>query len=485
MTKPQHVPLPQNVDPLRWVTRRSFLGRTSAGLGTIALASLLDSSTQAEENDSVGALPGLHFAPKAKRVIYLFMSGAPSHVDLFDPKPELNDMHGKPLPQSVRGKERLTLMTRSQAEHLCARATAMFSHRGACGMELSDLLPHIGGIADQICLVRSMYTEPINHDPAVTFMQTGSPQAGRPCMGSWLTYGLGSDNADLPAFVVLLSGHTNQPLLSRYWHSGFLPSRHQGVQFRSQGDPVLYLSNPNGLDGAGRGRIVEAVNALNRIKSKQVLDPEIEGRIDSFELAYRMQSSVPELMDLSGEPASVRERYGVDETPGSFAANCLLARRLAERGARFIQLYHAGWDQHLRLRKDIRRQCRQTDRATAALITDLKERGMLDDTLVVWGGEFGRTSYTQGKQDDSGGRDHHAGCFSIWLAGGGIRGGTVYGSTDAFGYNVAERPVHTHDLQATILHLLGIDHERMTYRFKGRDFRLTDVSGQVVEEIIT
>jgi hypothetical protein len=351
-------------------------------------------------------------------------------------------------------------------------------------MEISEFLPHTARVADEICLVRSLHTEPINHDPAVTFMQTGSELAGRPCMGSWLTYGLGSVNQNLPGFIVLLSGHTNQPLLSRYWHSGFLPAKYQGVQFRSQGDPVLYLSNPRGIDRLDRAKIVDAVNSLNRLKFAEIPDPEIETRINSFELAYKMQSSVPELMDISRESQSIRDLYGVTDKPGSFANNCLLARRLAERGVRFIQLYHAGWDQHEELDRDLQRQTLQTDQACAALIHDLKQRGMLDDTLIVWGGEFGRTSYSQTQPSAAAGRDHHPLCFSVWLAGGGVRGGLTYGATDDFGYNVVENPVNTHDLHATILHQMGIDHERLTYRFKGRDFRLTDVRGKVVRDLL-
>ncbi len=470
-------------DPSYYETRRGFLHRTSRGLGSVAAASLLNPELFASSSTSP-VLQRSHFSPRAQRVIYLFMAGGPSHVDLFDPKPHLTAMHGQPLPPSVRNQQRLTLMTRNQESHLCLRSPRPFAKHGACGMEISELLPHTAALADELCLVRSMFTEPINHDPAVTFMQTGGQEAGRPSMGSWLTYGLGSAAKDLPEFIVLLSGRTIQPLLSRYWHSGFLPARHQGVQFRSQGDPVLFLSNPAGVGPQVRRDIVEAIGDLNRAKLERVPDPEIQARIDSFELAYRMQSSVPELMDITTEPRSMHELYGVDDNPGSFARNCLLARRLAERGVRFIQLYHAGWDQHQNLKRDLERQCRQTDQACAALLRDLKNRGMLDDTLVVWGGEFGRTSYSQGALGDSSGRDHHAGCFSVWLAGGGIRGGTSYGATDDFGYNVAERPVHTHDLQATILHIMGIDHERLVYRYKGRDFRLTDIGGRVLHELL-
>ena len=472
-------------------TRRRFLARTSGGLGVAALATLLapQYSDGASTSTAVSGTvrPGLHFPARAKRIIYLFMAGGPSHVDLLDPKPVLNRSHGESLPDAVRGRERLTLMTRDQKQHLCAGATAGFVRRGRSGLEMSELLPHIGRVADSLCLIRSMHTEPVNHDPAVTFMQTGSPDAGRPSLGSWLSYGLGSENDDFPAFVVLLSGRPTQPLLSRYWHSGFLPSDHQGMQFRSQGDPVLYLSDPPGVDRLGRRNIVTAVNELNRLKLARTGDLEIQTRIESFELAYRMQSSVPELMDISREPQRVHEAYGVerdDPRGATFSRNCLLARRLVERGVRFVQLYHAGWDNHTNLRSDLRRQCAQTDQPVAALLEDLKQRGLLDDTLVVWGGEFGRTSYSQGDLGASSGRDHHAGCFSVWLAGAGVRQGVVYGATDDFGYNIAENPVHTHDLQATILHLLGIDHERLVYRHKGRDFRLTDVSGEVVQALL-
>jgi hypothetical protein len=474
-------------------TRRRFLAHTSGGLGLAALKTLLvperaEGASGPSGRADTGRVTGLHFPARAKRIIYLFMAGGPSHVDLFDPKPVLERRHGEALPESVRNSERLTLMTRDQKQHLCAGATAGFHRRGRSGTEMSELLPYTGRVADSLCLIRSMYTEPVNHDPAVTFMQTGSPDAGRPSLGSWLSYGLGSENDDFPAFVVLLSGRTTQPLLSRYWHSGFLPSHHQGMQFRSQGDPVLYLSNPKGVGRLGRRRIVSAVNELNRLNFEEVGDPEIETRIEAFELAYRMQASVPELMDISRESSRVREAYGVErhEAGGaSFSRNCLLARRLVERGVRFVQLYHAGWDNHSNLRRDLRRQCLQTDQPVAALLEDLKQRGMFDDTLVVWGGEFGRTSYSQGDLGPGSGRDHHAGCFSVWMAGAGVRPGMVYGATDDFGYNVAENPMHTHDLQATILHLLGVDHERLIHRFKGRDFRLTDVSGEVVQPLLS
>lgn len=462
-------------------TRRSFLTRTSAGLGSAALASLLKPELFAESGQ--GAVP--HFAPKAKRVIYLFMSGGPSHIDLYDPKPKLVELHGKELPASVRGMQRVTLMTRNQGQFLVAASQFKFIKHGQSGQELTELMPYTGKIADDIAIIRSMHTEPINHDPAVNFIQTGSGVAGRPTLGSWLSYGLGSENKNLPDFIVLLSGSGGQPVVSRYWSNGFLPSKYQGVQFRSQGDPVLYLSNPPGIDGQTRKSLIDGVNELNKLKYDSLADPEIQTRINSFELAYRMQMSVPELMDLSSEPKGVLEKYGANPGQSSFANNCLLARRLVERGVRFVQLYHRDWDHHGDLPNRMRQQCGQTDQAAAALIQDLKERGMLNETLVVWGGEFGRTTYNQGAlKGDSYGRDHHPRCYSIWMAGGGIKGGVTIGQTDDFGYNIVADGVHVHDFQATILHLMGINHEKLTYRFQGRDFRLTDVSGKVVDKLL-
>ncbi|MCY2967770.1 MAG: DUF1501 domain-containing protein [Planctomycetota bacterium] len=471
----------------RLLTRRNFLSRTSAGLGAAAVASLLNPAlaapTSSPENALAAALP--HFAPKAKRVIYLFMSGGPSHIDLYDPKPKLAELHGQELPASVRGQQRVTLMTRNQGQFLVAASKFKFIKHGASGQELTEMLPHIGKIADDIAIIRSMHTEPINHDPAVNFIQTGSGVVGRPTLGSWLSYGLGSENKNLPDFIVLLSGAGGQPVVSRYWSNGFLPAKFQGVQFRSQGDPVLYLSNPPGIDGAGRKSLIDGVNELNQLKYDSVADPEIQARINSFELAYRMQMSVPELMDISTEPKSALERYGAQPGQASFASNCLLARRLAERGVRFIQLYHRDWDHHADIPNRMKQQCPQTDQASAALVQDLKDRGMLDDTLVIWGGEFGRTTYNQGPlKPDSYGRDHHPRCYSIWMAGGGIKGGITYGQTDEFGYNIVENPVHIHDFQATILHLLGLNHEKLTYRFQGRDFRLTDIGGKVVPALL-
>jgi hypothetical protein len=462
--------------------RRTFLQRTSAGLGTAALASLVGPALSGAA-DAPTALP--HFAPKAKRVIYLFMSGGPSHIDLFDPKPKLAELHGQEMPASVRGMQRVTLMTRNQGQFLVVASQFKFQKHGKSGQELAELLPNIGKIADDITILRSMHTEPINHDPAVNFIQTGSGVAGRPTIGSWVSYGLGSENKNLPEFIVLLSGTGGQPVVPRYWSNGFLPSRYQGVQFRSQGDPVLYLSNPPGIDAENRQSLIEGVNELNRLKYDSLADPEIQTRINSFELAARMQTSVPELMDISTESKTVLDRYGAQPGQASFANNCLLARRLAERGVRFIQLYHRDWDHHVDLPNRMRTQCSQTDQASAALVQDLKERGMLDDTLVVWGGEFGRTTFNQGAiKRGVYGRDHHPRCYSIWLAGGGIKRGVTIGKTDDFGYNLVEGGVHVHDLQATILHLLGIDHQRLTYRFQGRDFRLTDIAGNVVKQII-
>ena len=463
-------------------TRRNFLRRTSAGLGSAALASLLSPSLRAASQEGTG-IP--HFAAKAKRVIYLFMSGGPSHIDLFDPKPKLAELHGQELPASVRGLQRVTLMTRNQGQFLVAASKFKFIRHGESGQELSEMLPHIGKISDDIAVIRSMHTDPINHDPAVNFLQTGSGVAGRPTIGSWLSYGLGSENKNLPDFIVLLSGAGGQPVVSRYWSNGFLPGKHQGVQFRSQGDPVLSLSNPPGIDASTRKSLIEGINDLNRLKYDSLADPEIQSRINSFELAYRMQTSVPELMDISTEPKSVQERYGAQPGQSSFANNCLLARRLAERGVRFIQLYHRDWDHHADLPNRMQIQCPQTDQASSALVQDLKERGMLDDTLIIWGGEFGRTTFNQGPlKHGSYGRDHHPRCYSIWMAGGGIKGGITIGKTDDFGYNLVEGGVHVHDLQATILHLLGLDHEKLTYRFQGRDFRLTDVHGRVVREVL-
>jgi len=472
------------------MTRRHFFSVTSSGLGIAALASLLAEDLPAA-SASPGGLPGLpHFAPKARRVIYLFQSGAPSQMDLFDYKPKLASLRATELPDSVRMGQRLTGMTATQASFPVAPSIFRFAQHGESGAWLSELLPYTARVVDELCFIKSMHTEAINHDPAITFFQTGAQQAGRPSIGSWLAYGLGSENRDLPAFVVMVSqGSGNpgdQPLYDRLWGSGFLPSTYQGVKFRSGGDPVLFLSDPPGFDRQARRRFLDDLAAMNEMNLKEFGDPEIATRIAQYEMAYRMQASVPELTDLSKEPERTFELYGPDaRKPGTFAANCLLARRLAERGVRFVQLFHRGWDQHNKLPAQIRGQCRDTDQASAALIQDLKERGMLEDTLVVWGGEFGRTVYCQGRlTEDDYGRDHHPRCFTIWMAGGGIKAGITHGETDDYCYNIVRDPVHVHDLHATILHCLGIDHTRLTFKFQGRHFRLTDVHGKVVKQIL-
>ncbi len=465
------------------VTRRHFLSSSGAGIGTAALASLLNLK-------QLEASPAPHFAPKAKRMIWLTQAGAPSQLDLFDYKPGLAEQFDKDLPDSVRNGQRLTGMTAGQKRFPIAPSAFKFQQHGQSGVWLSELLPHTARFADDICLIRSLHTEAINHDPAMTLLQTGHQIGGRPAFGAWAAYGLGSENADLPAFVALISrpsGPTNaQPLHERMSGAGFLPSRYQGVRLNSGKDPVLYLSNPPGITAARRRAMLDDAAALNRMKFAESGDSEIQARIDQYEMAFRMQAAVPELADVSREPPSVFENYGPEaKKPGTYAANCILARRLAERGVRFIQLYHRGWDQHNKLPSGIRSQCYDTDQPTAALLNDLKQRGMLEDTLVIWGGEFGRTVYSQGelKQDDYG-RDHHPRCYSLWLAGAGIKGGHVHGATDDFSYNIVENPVHIHDLNATALHLLGLDHTRLTYRFQGRDYRLTDIHGKVVQEIL-
>ncbi len=469
------------------VTRRHFCSRTGTALGAAAIASLLAKEGLASSAPQPGRT---HFVPTAKRVIYLSQSGGPSQLDLLDDKPELKRLHGSELPDSIRQGQRLTGMTSGQKSFPVVAPKFAFRQYGQNGTWLSELLPHTGQVVDELCLIRSMHTEAINHDPAITFFQTGNQLAGRPSIGSWLAYGLGSENADLPAFVVMISNGSgnpaDQPLYDRLWGSGFLPSKFQGVKFRSIGDPVLYLSNPPGQDAATRRRVLDDLAELNRLKLDEYRDPEIATRISQYELAYRMQTSVPELTDVSSEPEHIFDLYGPDaRKPGTFAANCLLARRLAERGVRFIQLFHRGWDQHLNLPKAIRGQSRDTDQASAALILDLKQRGLLEDTLVVWGGEFGRTVYCQGKLTaEDYGRDHHPRCFSIWLAGGGIRGGYSHGATDDFSYNITENPVHVHDLHATLLHCLGLDHTRLTFKFQGRYYRLTDVHGEVVKPLL-
>ncbi|HSQ55531.1 MAG TPA: DUF1501 domain-containing protein [Gemmata sp.] len=464
-------------------TRRQLLARSPAALG--ALASLL------AEGRGVEQVPMPRAKASAKRIIYLFQSGAPSQIDLFDHKPGLKDLFAAELPDSIRKGQRLTGMTSRQESFPIAPSKYSFKQHGQSGAWVSELLPRTATVVDHLCFVKSMHTEAINHDPAITFCQTGAQLAGRPSFGAWVAYGLGSMNRDLPAFVVLLSqgsgNPADQPLYDRLWGSGFLPSSYQGVKFRSQGDPVLFLKNPDGLSDAARRRTLDDLASLNKLRQSETGDPETDTRISQYEMAFKMQSSVPDLVDLSKEDAKTFDLYGEDaKKPGTFAANCLLARRLAERDVRFIQLYHRGWDQHTNLPKQIEAQCRDSDRASAALITDLKRRGLLDDTLVIWGGEFGRTVYCQGKlTKDDYGRDHHPRCFTVWMAGGGVKPGFTFGETDDFSYNVVKDPVHVHDLNATILHCLGIDHTKLTYRYQGRDFRLTDVFGNVVKDVVS
>jgi uncharacterized protein (DUF1501 family) len=460
--------------------RRQFVLGSGLSLGGMALASLTGDAR---------ALA--HLAPKARRVIYLFMHGGPSQLDLFDHKPGLRDWHGREMPASVLGSQRLTGMTSGQKSKPVAASLFRFARHGRSGAWISELMPHTARMADELCVIRSMHTEAINHDPAVTFLQTGHQQPGRPSFGAWLSYGLGSESADLPAFVVMISrgsaARPADPLYARLWGSGFLPSNHQGVALRSQGDPVLYLSNPPGINHETRRDQLDVIAALNQKQLALRRDPEIATRIAQYEMAFRMQASVPDLTDLGAESPATLDAYGPQSRqPGSFAHNCLLARRMAERGVRFIQLYHRGWDQHYNLPSDLRLQCGDVDQPAAALLRDLKQRGLLDDTLVVWGGEFGRTTYSQGRLDPANhGRDHHGRCFTIWLAGGGIRPGLQFGETDDFSFNIVRDPVHVHDLNATLLHQLGIDHERLVFRFQGRDFRLTDVHGAVIRGILS
>jgi hypothetical protein len=456
------------------MTRRFFSG--------LALASLLKGERQQQ------GLPGLpHFAPKAKRVIYLFQSGGPSQIELFDHKPRLLDFQGHDLPESIRNGQRLTGMSASQSTFPVVPSKFGMAQRGNSGAWVGDLLPNIAKIADRLTFIKTVNTEEINHDPAVTLCQTGFRLGGRPSMGAWISYGIGAETEDLPAFCVMISTNGGgQPLYDRLWGSAFLPSRFQGVKFRSGADPVLYLSNPAGLTTERRRTFLDALGELNKTSLEEFGDPEISARTSQYEMAFRMQRSVPDLTDLSKEPVQTFELYGEDaKKPGTFAANCLLARRLAERGVRFIQLYHRDWDHHAELPENLPKRCKDVDQASAALVTDLAQRGMLDDTLVIWGGEFGRTVYCQGHLTATDyGRDHHGRCFTMWLAGGGMKPGITYGETDDYSYNIVKDPVHVHDLQATILHCLGIDHKRLTYRFQGRDFRLTDVSGQVVEKVL-
>ena len=471
----------------KMVTRRRFLELSSTGIGAAALATLMNEDLLAQSQLSPGGLPGLpHFAPRAKRVIYLFQGGAPSQHDLWEHKPGLEKLRGTELPDSIRQGQRLTPMTASQTGFPIVPSMFKFARHGQSGAWVSELMPHTAKIVDDLCFIRTMHTEAINHDPGVTFLQTGAQLAGRPSIGAWLAYGLGSMNRDLPTFVAMVSNRGGNPIYDRLWGSGFLPSEYQGVKFLSTGDPVLYLSNPPGVDSGTRRRFLDDLGALNQLDLAESGDPETSTRMAQYEMAYRMQASVPELTDLSDEPDSVFERYGPDSRkPGTFAANCLLARRLAERDVRFIQLYHRGWDMHDRLPPRIQVQAKDVDQPQAALIQELKERGMLDDTLVIWGGEFGRTIFCQGRlTDETYGRDHHPRAFTIWMTGGGIKPGMSYGETDDFAFNIVRDPVHVHDLHATMLHLVGIDHTQLTYQYQGRNFRLTDVHGKIVDGIL-
>lgn len=472
------------------VNRRRFLSRLSLGIGSVALGSLLMPGLFSRSDDDIdlNAIGVPHFAPKAKRIIYLFQNGAPSQLESFDYKPLLRKMMGQELPASVRMGQRLTGMTSNQESFPLVGSYYDFHQYGDAGAWISTLFPHTAKIVNELCIIRSMYTEAINHDPALTFFQTGAQQGNRPSMGAWLSYGLGSENKNLPAFCVLLSrGKGNgQGVYAKLWTNGFLDSIHQGVQFSSGEDPVLYLNNQEGMNMADRRRMLDKLAELNDMSYKEMGDPEIQTRIQQYEMAYRMQTAVPEITDVSREPDSIIKMYGPDcLVPGTYAANCLLARKLSESGVRFVQLYHQGWDQHGNLPNEMAGQARDVDQASAALVMDLKQRGLLDETLVIWGGEFGRTNYSQGKlQPDNYGRDHHPRCFSIWMAGGGVKPGIVYGETDDFGYNIVKDPVHVHDLHATILHLMGLDHERLVFKHLGRRYRLTDVSGRVVNDLI-
>ena len=470
-------------------SRRSFLSQTGIGLGGLALADLMSQDQASADQPAAidhGVLGQPHFAPRAKRVIYLFMSGGPSQLDLFDYKPLLNKMNGEQLPDSVRGGQRLTGMSGNQSSIPLVGSPFKSAQHGKGGAWVSELLPHTASIANDLCVVNSMYTEAINHGPGVTFLQTGTQIAGRPSIGAWLSYGLGQETADLPAFVVLITKDKGgQPLGAHLWGSGFLPTRHQGVLFRAAKDPVLYLGNPPGISSANRRQLLDRLKELHQHEMTETPDVEIQNRIEHYEMAYSMQRSVPEATDFSQESATTLESYGPDvKTPGTFAANCLLARRLAERGVRFIQLYHQDWDHHGGLPSGLPKLCKETDQPAAALVKDLKRCGLLEDTLVVWGGEFGRTNYCQGKIQTSFGRDHHPRCYSIWMAGGGVRAGSVYGETCEFGYNITRDGLHIHDLHATMMHLLGIDHERLTYKFQGRRYRLTDVHGKLVPGLL-
>ena len=468
------------------MTRREFLTRASlAGVGLAALSSLLPQQLLSQARPGP-VLP--HFPPKVKRIIYLFQSGGPSQLELFDYKPKLKQMFGQELPASVRGTQRLTGMTSNQKSFPLAFGKTTFQQHGKSRAWVSDLMPHTAKVVDDLCFIKTMHTEAINHDPAITFFQTGSQQAGRPSLGSWLSYGLGRENKNMPAFVVLLSRGRNgdQPLYAKLWGNGFLPSEHQGVIFRSGENPVYYLNNPGGMDKVSRRRMLDHLAQLHQEQYKTVLDEEINSRISQYEMAYRMQSSVPATLDISKEPDYIYDMYGADsKIPGTFAANCLLARRLIEKDVRFVQLYHQGWDQHGNLPNEITTMAPSVDQASAGLIQDLKQRGLLDETLVIWGGEFGRTNYSQGRLTiDNFGRDHHPRCFTTFMAGAGIKKGITYGQTDEFGYNIVRDPVHVHDFQATVLHLMGIDHEQLVFKHQGRRYRLTDVSGKVVKGIL-
>ncbi len=476
--------------------RRRFLTKTSLGLGALALGGLWagssmlanstkKSGTQSIEEDILAALP--HFAPKAKRVVYLFMSGGPSQFETFDYKPKLYNMLGQDLPDSVRGSQRLTGMSASQSRFPIAPSLYKFNAHGQSNTMISELLPHTAKVVDELCIIKSMYTEHINHDPAITFFQTGHQLPGRPSIGSWVSYGLGSDNQNLPSFIVLVTKNGGgQPLYARLWGNGFLPTKHQGVQFRNGKDPVLYLNNPENYDGADRREMLNYLNKLNGLQADYYGDPEVNAKLAQYEMAFRMQTSIPEVMDMSDEPDEVFELYGKDSREaGTFAANCLMARKLLEKDVKFVQLYHQDWDHHAALPNGIQTQCQKVDQGCAALITDLKRRGLLEDTLVIWGGEFGRTVYSQGKlSPENYGRDHHPRAFSMWMAGAGVKAGISYGETDDFSYNIVKDPVHVHDFQATLMHLLGIDHERFTFKTQGRRYRLTDLSGKVVKDIL-
>lgn len=475
--------------------RRHFLTKTAMGMGSLALGSLflsdrLAASPEANPVTMGGGLAGLpHHAPSAKRIIYLFQSGGPSQLDLFDYKPKLSNMHGQDLPPSVRGEQRLTGMSANQSIFPVTRSAFTFKQYGESRAWVSELMPYTAEVVDELCFVKSMVTEQINHDPAITFMQSGHQLPGRPSIGAWLSYGLGSDNENLPAFVVMVSKNAvlDQPLYARLWGNGFLPSQFQGVQFRSGKDPVLYLSNPENYDGKDRREMMDHLKALNEVQQDIYGDPEISARISQYEMAFRMQTSVPEISDLSYEPDHIFDLYGEESRdPGTYAANCLMARRLIEKDVKFVQLYHQGWDQHGNLPGGLRNQCQKTDQATAALIKDLKQRGLLEDTLVIWGGEFGRTVYSQGTLTaDNYGRDHHPRCFTMWMAGAGVKPGFVYGETDELGYNVVRDPVHIHDFHATLMHMFGIDHEQLVFKHQGRRYRLTDVHGHVVKDLLS